>query len=239
MAFGGDAYTVYMHVFPNGKRYVGITLQEATRRWRDGEGYKGQAVYDAIKKYGWENIEHLILCENLTKEEAEQKEIELIAFYKTKSHENGYNVESGGRCAGRISAETRKKLSEAKKGKFAGAKHWNYGKHWSKEVREKISKAHKGKPLSEEVKKKESERFSGKGNPMYGVPMPPEHKAKLQAACVRATSKPVRCIETGIEYPSGAEAHRQTGICSRTIQEVCKHNGYYKTAGGFRWEFVR
>lgn len=43
----GD-YTVYMHVFPNGKKYVGITSQDVSRRWRDGKGYEGQVVYGAI-----------------------------------------------------------------------------------------------------------------------------------------------------------------------------------------------
>ena len=49
-------YTVYMHVFPNGKKYVGITSQDVSRRWRDGEGYEGQVVYGAILKYGWNNV---------------------------------------------------------------------------------------------------------------------------------------------------------------------------------------
>ena len=238
MSFGGNAYTVYMHVFPNGKRYIGITYQAVNRRWREGEGYKGQAVYDAIKKYGWENIEHLILYEGLTKEEAEQKEIELIVLYKTKSHENGYNVENGGNCSV-LAESSKKKISEANKGRLAGEKHFNYGKHLSEETRRKIAASHVGYKPSEKQKQRARERFSGKGNPMYGVPIPPEHKAKLQAACVKAKSKPVRCLETGIEYPSSAEAQRQTGICSRGITAVCNHTGYYKTAGGFRWEYVR
>jgi hypothetical protein len=50
-------YTVYMHVFPNGKKYVGITSQDVSRRWRDGEGYEGQVVYGAILKYGWNSCQ--------------------------------------------------------------------------------------------------------------------------------------------------------------------------------------
>lgn len=52
------SYTVYMHTFPNGKRYVGITCQDVSRRWRDGKGYDEQAVHGAILKYGWNNIQH-------------------------------------------------------------------------------------------------------------------------------------------------------------------------------------
>jgi hypothetical protein len=38
--------------------------------------------YNAIKKYGWENIKHEVLFEGLTKQEADKKEIELITYYK-------------------------------------------------------------------------------------------------------------------------------------------------------------
>lgn len=30
---------LYMHICPNGKKYVGITIQEPNQRWRDGKGY--------------------------------------------------------------------------------------------------------------------------------------------------------------------------------------------------------
>lgn len=62
------AYTVYCHTFPNGKKYIGITGQSVSRRWRNGEGYEGQPVYNAILKFRWENIKHEILFENLSKE---------------------------------------------------------------------------------------------------------------------------------------------------------------------------
>lgn len=58
----------------------------------------------------------------------------------------------------KVSAKNRISL----KGKLAGDKHWNYGKHRPKEVREKISKAHKGKRLSENTKMILSEIRKGK-----------------------------------------------------------------------------
>ena len=33
-------YFVYIHIFPNGKRYVGLTSQNPERRWGKGIGYK-------------------------------------------------------------------------------------------------------------------------------------------------------------------------------------------------------
>lgn len=230
-------YTVYMHTFPNRKRYVGITRQEVSRRWRDGKGYKGQVVYDAILKYCWDNIKHEILFEGLAKEQAEEKEKQLIKQYDTTSHANGYNIELGGDSTGKVSDESKRKNSEAHKGMMAGAKHWHYGQHWSDDVKKKISEAHKGKKISDEVRRRESIRFSGKGNPMYGTKMSAEHKKKLQAACVKACSKPVVCIETGEVYASAAQAQRKTGISSRTIGYVVNHDKRYKTAGGYHWVF--
>ena len=89
----GD-YLVYAHIFPNGKRYIGIT-RNAEKRWRNGEGYKTQGkVYNAINRYGWDNIQHEILIDGLEKEQAEKIEQVLIQAYD--SIENGYNTSIGG-----------------------------------------------------------------------------------------------------------------------------------------------
>lgn len=74
-----NKYLIYIHIFPNRKKYIGVTSQKPNQRWRNGKGYYGSTrIYNAIQKYGWENIEHKILFTGLTKEEAEQKEKELI-----------------------------------------------------------------------------------------------------------------------------------------------------------------
>ena len=57
-----------------------------------------------------------------------------------------------------ISEETKKKMSEARKGE----KHPMYGKHRSEETKKKMSEANKGKHFSEEHKKKISEAQKGK-----------------------------------------------------------------------------
>ena len=92
-------YYVYIHLFPNGKRYVGLTEREVNQRWRNGKAYKGQkVVYNAILKYGWDNISHQVFeCDT----EAEMKYLEryLIRFYNTTDHQYGYNVSSGGEYA--------------------------------------------------------------------------------------------------------------------------------------------
>lgn len=49
-------------------------------------------------------------------------------------------------------------------------------------------------------------------------------------------AKQVRCIETGVVYPSVHAAHLHTGIAGQTICKVCKRKGY--KAGGYHWEYV-
>lgn len=93
-------YCVYEHVFPNGKKYIGMTC-DANKRWNDGKGYtKGTQpkIERAIKKYGWENVEHNILVDEISKEEAERLEREYIAKYNTIA--NGYNATIGGNTVG-------------------------------------------------------------------------------------------------------------------------------------------
>ncbi len=96
-------FCVYVHVFPNGKKYFGITSKRPNARWEGGSGYdeKGQPVmYNAIQKYGWDNIEHIILYEGLSFEAATAKEKELIKKHKTNcsryGNEFGYNMTDGG-----------------------------------------------------------------------------------------------------------------------------------------------
>ena len=57
-----------------------------------------------------------------------------------------------------MSEESKKKLSEAHKGKSV----WNKGKKLSEETKKKLSETHKGKKLSEEARKKMSEAHKGK-----------------------------------------------------------------------------
>ena len=97
MQSSSDKYIVYKHVFPNDKVYIGITMNKPKRRWDCGRGYKGQRILScAIKKYGWENIKHYILFENLSKEEAENIEISLISEYQSNDRQFGYNFLQGG-----------------------------------------------------------------------------------------------------------------------------------------------
>ena len=125
-------YVVYVHTFPNGKKYVGIS-RDVRRRFRNGRGYEHQrVVYYAIQKYGWSSVKTQILETNLTAEEAKAKEIELIAKWKTADRDFGYNQTLGGEGGN--------------------------GRRNSEEINRafgvRMAQIHKGVPLTEEHKKK-------------------------------------------------------------------------------------
>lgn len=112
-------YKVYRHTnITNSKIYIGITQQNPKKRWQNGSGYiKNPLFWKAIKKYGWNNFKHEVLFDNLTKQEAEQIEIELIAYYKSNDTNFGYNIQRGGNSIGVHTEESKRKISEAHKGK--------------------------------------------------------------------------------------------------------------------------
>ena len=63
-------YSVYQHVTPDGLYYFGQT-QKVEKRWEcNGIRYKGTALQPYIEKYGWDNIQHIVLFENQTRENA-------------------------------------------------------------------------------------------------------------------------------------------------------------------------
>lgn len=217
-------YTVYRHITPNGKTYVGITGKKPEKRWNNGNGYKNNKhFYRAIVKYGWENITHEIVESGLTKEQACDLEIKLIAKYDSTNPDKGYNHSTGGECSSlgmHQSAETRRKIGEANK----GANSPNYGKHLSADTRRKIS-----------------ESLKGANSPWYGKHLNAETRQKLSESnqgIIPPYIKPskVMCIETGEVFQQVKDAREKYGIASSNISKVCRHKR--DTAGGYHWKYA-
>lgn len=88
-------YTVYMHVTPEEKLYIGMTQHIEQRYGYKGNGYREQTEFiNTIKKYDWSNIDHKVIASNLSKEEAEKLEHDAIVMLNAQ--ENGYNKNDGG-----------------------------------------------------------------------------------------------------------------------------------------------
>ena len=233
-------FIVYRHTCPNNKVYIGITCNSPNRRWRKGKGYHHNNHFtNAIKKYGWDNIKHEILYKNLTKEEAEQKEIELITKYNLTDRRKGYNSSIGGGLSSlghKVSKEARNKISQNNKGKTP----WNKGVHLTEKQKDKLRDIANKRNLvgernpfygfkhTEDAKKKMSKSHKGKTTWNKGIPMKLESKEKM--------SKHILCVDTGVIYYGLSEASRQTGIALSNICNCCK--GKRKTAGGYIWRYA-
>lgn len=145
---GSTAYNVIylLRNKRNNKVYVGQTWTPLCER----AGHKGvryvhcKYLYNAIKKYGWEQFyyEFLTICG--TQETADYWEQYFVIKYKSNNKKHGYNIKSGG-MAGKHTPETRRKMSASQK-----------GKQFTAETRQKLSIASKGKKMSDEAKQKMS-----------------------------------------------------------------------------------
>ena len=182
-------YIVYKHTCPNGKVYIGITCQPIAKRFSNGYGYKRQThFYNAIKKYGWDNIKHEIVATGLSKKAAAAMEQELIFRDDTMNPEKGYNCTSGGDFGFVFSEATRKKLSEAHKGiplneeRRKKLVEGRKNKGFSAETREKISKAHTGRRHTDASRHNMSEAHKGNPSPMKGKHHDETTKKKISIA---------------------------------------------------------
>lgn len=218
-----NEYKVYVHIFPNGKRYVGITCQKVERRWQNGKAYSwNKHMSNAIAKYGWGNIEHTVLYEGLTQEAAEKIEIQLIADWELTNPDNGYNYAIGGTHP-RHTEITKKKIGAKSLGRKhsdefkewisehnRGANNYMYGKHHSEETKRKISEAKKGTVSNNKGK-------FGSSNPC--------------AKAVIATNE----YEMR-KFGSIVEASAEMGICKSCLQAALHKK--QKTAGGYAWRYA-
>lgn len=154
-----DCWKVYVHIAPNGKKYVGITSHKnLTRRTgSNGCGYKTQTLfYRAIQKYGWDNFQHIIVAENLTCEEACKMEIDLIKTYKSNDSKYGYNVSVGGNGirGGSMQPSDKDKIAKASRERQLGKPSPRKGGHITEEHKNRISQSLLGHKHSDETKRK-------------------------------------------------------------------------------------
>lgn len=146
-------YTIYQTTNKiNGKIYIG---KHQTENLNDSYLGSGIALRNAIKKYGVEHFEKIILFNFDTEQEMNDKERELITeeFVKRKdTYNKGVGGEGGPHFKGKKhSVESIKKRTESRK-----------GFKLSTEARQKISEANRRRIVSEETKRKIAEKAKGR-----------------------------------------------------------------------------
>lgn len=203
-------YCLYKHTSPSGKVYIGITSKKVNKRWQNGTGYKPcRAFYRAIVKYGWDNIKHEILFDNLTKEVAEHLEILLVKHFKSLGISYNITDGGGGYLGYSPSEETRKLLSEASK------------------RRKPCKMKEKSKELLRTAHLKNIESYKTK-----------EFRDKISRAVDYKKSKVLQLTLEGEllrSFESANEAQKYTGVDRGAILRCCK--GKVKRAGNFIWKY--
>lgn len=202
-----------MHLFPNGKKYIGITCQNVYKRWDNGYGYMYQnnlKIARAIKKYGWNNILHIVIKENITRDMANALEKAYIQHYKTTYDDYGYNITAGGNGVNGYSH------SDATKAKMRAKA---LGRKFTDEHIDNLRKSHLGYIMPNNQKEKIS-----KGG----------RKAVAEG---RGHITRVLCVETGEIFNTITEAANKFNIKNTTgISNVI--NGRAKTCYGYHWEKI-
>lgn len=104
----------------NEHKYIGKTNQSLKERRRkhyvDAKRGKKTVFCNALRKYEEDDFEWVVLEDNLTEEEAFEREIYYISLYNTYLSSEHYNMTPGGEGYA-LSDEIKEKISKANKGK--------------------------------------------------------------------------------------------------------------------------
>lgn len=223
---------IYKITSPTGKIYIGQTnnIKRRFNEYRSIRNVDNQPkLYNSLKKYGWKShnfeiIEECEFDELLCRERYWQDFYDVIG-------ENGLNcmLTKADNLPQRMSEETKKKISEKRKG-VKGRKH-------TEETKKKISSAHKGKILTEKqlsTLRYYSNLMKGSENGMKGKRHSEESKQKIRESKIgRKLSEETR---KKISDSIKGENHGMYG--KKHTKETCKKISHKLKEGGFRAHIV-
>lgn len=207
-------FYIYKITSPSGKVYIGQTTHIKLRfKAYKYLSCKGQnRLYKSFVKHGVQNHTFEIIEKfnsDIDVSILNDREIFYIKDYKDKGFTLLNLTDGGLNC--RKSEETRKKLSQAKLGKYKGELNPMYGKTHTADVRLKISNINKGRRMTKENR---------------------ENLTKIVSKPVIQYSKNSEFIK---EWDSATEVTKELGFNSRVINSQAR--GLRKTAYGFIWKY--
>lgn len=221
-----NEYCVYKHTAPNGKVYIGLTAQRVEDRWLNGRGYaRNLHFWNAIKKYGWDNIKHEILETGLSKVDASEVEKHYIALYMSSRPEYGYNLTEGGETGIHHTMQSRLKLSNSRKGQ-----RYNIGVPFTEERKQHLREHHAD--------------VRGEKNPNYGKKWTPEQIAIRQAHRVYKCGGESPSARSILQLDMDGNLVKRWGSIVEASQEYTRTSikdclrGKYKQHRGYQWRYA-
>lgn len=219
-------YTVYKHTAPNGKVYIGLTKRSVEERWLNGRGYQRNGhFWNAIRKYGWDGIKHEILETGLSKEQAGEAEKRYIAQYSSADPDKGYNLTYGGEMGIQHTEESRRKLSESRRGQ-----RYNIGVPFTEERKQHLREHHAD--------------VRGEKNPNYGKKWTSEQLAVRQAHRKYTYGGENPRAKAILQLDMDGNVVKRWGSIVEASREYCKTSikdclrGKYKQHRGYQWRYA-
>lgn len=243
----------------NGKVYIGQTVNENRRKREHCLAKDDCPFHNAIRKYGFKNFQYKVLfrvhCRNQQDlvNTLNSKEINCIKFFKSTQREFGYNVTAGGEGYA-VDEKQRKKISQ----RVSGKGNPMYGKHHTKEVREKLSRLNKGKKMPPGFSERQSELHKGisfteehrknLSKSLKGMVFSEEHKKNISISKkgkpnLTNASPVVQFSMEGnyiAEFISIRLAEKSTGVSEANIRVCCckaRAGNNNISAGNYIWRY--
>jgi len=217
---------IYKITSPSGKVYIGqsANILKRFRYYKYYSAYQQPKLHSSLLKYGWETHIFEVIHElpfDVSQEVLDKYENLYIDLYKSCNLDL-LNIRGGG-SRGKVSEDTKKKLSIAHTGKIL-----------SEATKKKISESRKGKCL-------------GENNHRYGKPVPNQdhNKGKKQSKELidkRMKKSRIPILQYDLEdnfikeWICAEEVFRHLKIWPQSIRICCRNKGPLWSTGGFKWK---